>query len=157
MHKLIVFGIWTLICSGAMAASPLGMVWKVVGKACNSQSQAIAGNEKFQFNNGMFAHIYLLSEDKNQVCNRADAYDRVIQSESDSSELYSETSSLIPELQRTVCREKETGSVISDSTVAFSSSIQTLSISLKGNQGNATLTGSSLCASGALHFDLQPN
>ena len=66
--------------------------WKITSKSCNSQPQAIAGNETVFLRSGFYAQSYLKLEDQEKTCNQAQAFDRIIQSFSSSSDKYEESS-----------------------------------------------------------------
>jgi len=131
-----------------------GSVWLVKGKSCGSQQQAVLGVERLQFDNGLFAHIFLVSDDQSKTCNEAQVFNRIIQQTGTQSATYNETAILSAQQKRTVCRDKSSSANVSDDTTTLSGPDENLAISITGNSGTADLTGSPFCQGRVLHFEL---
>jgi hypothetical protein len=155
MIRKLSYLILCLLSQLALAAPQPDGDWKIISKSCNSQPQAIAGNETVFLRSGFYAQSYLNFEDPDKTCYQAQAFDRIIQSFSNTADKYEETSNLRPNVSRTVCRSKATGQVISDDTVPADGSLQVLSIVLHESNGTADINGSSFCKDGVLHLEIQ--
>ena len=122
---------------------------------CNSAILKVEGTEKVFFNNGIFAHSLLTTEDQSQICYQAKAYGRVIQSFSGNESNYQEASTILPQALRNVCRDKDTGATIRDQTDTWSGKLQTIAIGLASQQGGVDVTSDEQCPAGLLHFDVK--
>lgn len=132
-----------------------GSIWYVVSKVCGRQDQTVLGQEKFQFDNGFFAHIYSVPGNSADVCYQAQVFSRGIQSSGTENSVYNEVSNLVAQQKRNVCKDKNTNAVTEDQTTSFSSVDQVLAVTLTGNQGTADISNSPSCNGDVLHFTLR--
>lgn len=145
----------TALCPSVVVAGPIdGSIWLVSSKTCNAQNQPISGKERFQFAEGLWAHIYQVSDSQDEYCNQAQAYQRIVQSFSGHADAYTEVSVLVPQAVRTVCRKKQGGAVVSDKTEPLNGAHQSLTLTISGGHGAADIQDSASCIGGTLHFEL---
>lgn len=154
----VLFACFLGFVSSAYAATKLdNTVWKIVSKTCNSKPLNVSENERLQFANGIFTHIYLFSETEMHKCNRAQVFNSAIESRTDNSGVYFETAKIFAGSERTVCKDKANGMKLSDVTTPLVAPIQSLSLLMNENSGKVELKGSPFCADGVLQLELLQN
>jgi len=153
MKKLMI----VILLAGAGSASaafPDGTVWSVASKTCAGRAVAVAGAERVQFAGGIFAHIFLSSQDLTQYCNKAQVSMRMVQFGTNGTEGYVESGLLRSSRERTVCRSLEGNTVLSDTSAPFNSVSRSYSLSLGEDKGFLEIDGAAECSDGLLRFEL---
>lgn len=138
----------------ASTASPIGD-WNVTTKSCNATPKPVSSPEVIYLRDSFLGHSYVESEDQEKKCIQVQAMGRVIQNYRDYPDRYYEESILIAKVLRTICKNKSTGEIISDSTVPFNKPEESIKITLYESQGNIDISDSSFCPSGILHIEIQ--
>lgn len=133
-------------------------IFKVTKKSCGSENLPVSKNERFQFENGVAAYVFELMADLTKSCNQALVFNRIIQQSSSTTlqsvQKYSETSNLVPQQKRTVCRTISGGEVLTDETTQYDGNVQLFEIDLEGDSGAIQWRGSPLCPGDILRFEV---
>lgn len=130
------------------------LIWRVKEKTCGNQQQPLLGVEKFQLDSGHLAHLFLLSQNEKQICDRVQIFNRSILQAGNENGTSDEAAVLSAQVMRTVCKDNASGANISDEINTFTALLQTWVIRTTGTIGTADLTGSPFCEGNILHFVL---
>jgi hypothetical protein len=129
-------------------------LWTVTGKSCDNHSLALLGTERMQFGSGVLAYINRASADSISFCYQALVYNRVIQSFSTTPKEHKESSIIMPQQLRKVCRKTSNNEVISDETVDAPGNSEQMQIRYDNRDAVVTISGNSQCPQGFLVFKL---
>lgn len=154
----------TLVCATALAKKKPkeevfsmninGLILDVVSKSCDGNNLPLNGHERIQTANGLLVLISQASENESQICNRAIGMDRLILSSSYDNKSMTEMSQVTSRIQRLVCRDKQTSTVVSDENSDIEAKTMMAHLSLSKEAKSLSLKASEQCPNGILKMEL---